>query len=155
MKNILANVAHALLRAASRLFSTPCWGVVPLPYGHGSESGVGRSADAARKSACATKHTLAILCVLLQFGGMRLRAQDQFLGPETSRRPMIVRPYIAPAVPPVRLANSSRLHDLIRAGTLYLTVQDALALAVENNLNLEVQRYGPLLAEWTLERQQG
>jgi len=68
---------------------------------------------------------------------------------------MIVRPYIPPAVPPVRLANSSRLHDLIHAGQLYLTVQDALALAIENNLNLEVQRYGPVLAEWALERQQG
>jgi outer membrane protein TolC len=53
------------------------------------------------------------------------------------------------------LANSSHLHDLIRAGQLYLTVKDALALAVENNLNLEVQRYGPVIAEWNLQRQQG
>jgi outer membrane protein len=101
----------------------------------------------------------AIACVLLQCGGMRLWAQDQLLGPrpgpDASRGPAIVRPYTAPVVPPVRLANSSRLHDLIRAGQLYLTVQDALALAVENNLDLEVQRYEPLQVDWTLERLRG
>ena len=37
--------------------------------------------------------------------------------------------------------NTNRIYSLIRAGTLYLTVQDALALAIENNLNLEIDRY--------------
>jgi len=55
-------------------------------------------------------------------------------------------------VPAIRQGNSTRLHDLLRAGKLYLTVQDALALAIENNLNLEVDRYGPLLAQSALER---
>ncbi len=103
--------------------------------------------------------TLAMACALLQCGGMRLWAQDQLLGPEpgpkASRGPAAARPYIAPVVPPVRLANSSRLHALIRAGQLYLTVQDALALAVENNLDLEVQRYDPLAADWNLLRLRG
>jgi outer membrane protein TolC len=52
----------------------------------------------------------------------------------------------------VNLSNSNHLHSLIRAGHLYLTVQDAIALAIENNLDLEVDRYGPLNAEWMLER---
>lgn len=105
------------------------------------------------------RKTFAIACVMLQFSGVRLWAQDQSLGPEpgpkASRGPAIVRPYIAPVVPPVRLANSGRLHELIRAGQLYLTVQDALALAVENNLDLEVQRYELLQVDWTLERLRG
>ena len=63
-----------------------------------------------------------------------------------------VRPYMAPPVPPVRLGNSARLHSLMRAGHLYLTVHDALALAIENNLNLDVDRYGPLLADTALQR---
>jgi outer membrane protein TolC len=96
------------------------------------------------------------MCVLLQCCGMRLWAQDQLLGPGLGTQgPAIARPYVAPVIPPVRLANSSRLHDLIRAGQLYLTVQDALALAVENNLNLEVQRYEPLQVDWTLQRLRG
>jgi outer membrane protein TolC len=46
------------------------------------------------------------------------------------------------AGPPVSFQNSARLHDLIRAGNLYLSLQDALALAIENNLDIELQRYG-------------
>jgi outer membrane protein TolC len=37
--------------------------------------------------------------------------------------------------------NSPRAHDLIRAGNLYLSVHDALALAIENNLDVELQRF--------------
>ncbi len=66
----------------------------------------------------------------------------------------ILRPYRAPTVPEARLNNSGRLNSLLRAGKLYLTVQDAIALAIENNLGLEVDRYGPLLAQASLERAQ-
>ncbi len=55
-------------------------------------------------------------------------------------------------MPAVRLNNSGRLNSLLRAGKLYLTVQDAIALAIENNLGLEIDRYGPLLAQAALER---
>src|SRR5260370_21617669 len=37
--------------------------------------------------------------------------------------------------------NSPRVHELIRAGNLYLSLQDALAIAIENNLDIELQRY--------------
>ena len=66
--------------------------------------------------------------------------------------PLPLRSYQAPQIPAVRLVNSGRLDRLMRAGKLYLTVQDALALAIENNLNLEIARYGPLLADSALER---
>jgi outer membrane protein TolC len=52
----------------------------------------------------------------------------------------------------VRLSNSERLKSLIRAGTLYLTLQDAIALVLENNIDIEVARYNPILAQWQLER---
>jgi outer membrane protein TolC len=64
----------------------------------------------------------------------------------------ILRPYRAQTVPAARLNNSGRLRGLLRAGKLYLTVQDAIALAIENNLGLESDRYGPLLAQSALER---
>ena len=70
-------------------------------------------------------------------------------------RPQIrapVRSYMAPTVPPIRLTNSTRLYSLIRGGNLYLSLQDAIALAIENNLNLEIARYGTLLADAGLER---
>ncbi len=82
------------------------------------------------------------------------RAQDGPVSVERPKAPVIIRPYLAPTAPPVRLENSGRLHSLIRAGNLYLTVQDAIALAIENNLDLEVERYSPLIAEWQVERSQ-
>ncbi|HTR35910.1 MAG TPA: TolC family protein [Bryobacteraceae bacterium] len=66
-----------------------------------------------------------------------------------------LRWYEGAAVTPVELKNSDHLHSLIRAGKLYLTVQDAIAVAIENNLDLEVDRYGPLFADWALVRAQG
>jgi len=51
-----------------------------------------------------------------------------------------------------RLTNSSRLDSLINGGNLYLTVQDTIALALENNLDIAVQRYGPFLAQEDLQR---
>ena len=45
---------------------------------------------------------------------------------EKPKAPIIWRPYKRPTVPPVQLTNSDRIHALIRAGKLYLTVQDAI-----------------------------
>ena len=83
-----------------------------------------------------------------------LNAQEPAAVVEKPTAPVLVRPYLPATVPPARLKNSGRLPSLIRAGKLYLTVQDAIALAIENNLDLEVNRYGPVAAEWQLERQQ-
>jgi outer membrane protein len=79
-------------------------------------------------------------------------AQDPQFAIEKPHLPVPFRSYAPPSVPTSRPSNSKRLHDLLRAGRLYLTVQDALALAIENNMNLEVDRYGPLLAQSALER---
>jgi len=67
----------------------------------------------------------------------------------------LTRPYRAPHVPQIRLTNSPRLNELIRAGNLYLTAQDVVALAIENNIDIEVQRYAPLLSREVLLRAQG
>ena len=81
-------------------------------------------------------------------------AQDAHsaIAPERASVPPFVRSYFPVEVPPVRLANSGRLAQLVRAGTLYLTVQDAVALALENNLDVEVARYNPLIANWNVTR---
>ena len=56
---------------------------------------------------------------------------------------------------PVNLENSARAHELIRAGNLYLSLQDALALAIENNLDIELERYILPTANTELLRSQG
>jgi len=59
------------------------------------------------------------------------------------------------SVPPISITNSSRLDSLIRAGNLYLSAQDVIALTLENNLDIEIQRYGPLLTREVTRRTQG
>ena len=53
---------------------------------------------------------------------------------------------------PILLTNSVRLDSLIRAGKIYLSLQDTIALALENNLDIEIQRYGPALANYDVTR---
>ncbi|MFN7938873.1 MAG: TolC family protein [Bryobacteraceae bacterium] len=60
--------------------------------------------------------------------------------------------YKPQSVDPISLRNSGRLDSLVRAGRLYLSLQDAISLALENNLDIEVQRYGPRLADTELMR---
>ena len=74
--------------------------------------------------------------------------------PQTPPSPKILHPYLPKIVPPARMGNSARVADLMRAGTLYLTAQDAIALALENNIDLEVARYNPIISEWNLIRAQ-
>ena len=56
---------------------------------------------------------------------------------------------------PATLSNTPRLESLVRAGNLYLSVQDVIALVLENNLDIAVQRYSPFLAREVLRRTQG
>jgi len=55
--------------------------------------------------------------------------------------PYIWKPYGERPVDPPALTNSARLRRLIRDGKLELTLADALALTLENNLDIVVQRY--------------
>lgn len=81
-------------------------------------------------------------------------SQQTSIAPVRPSAPVLWRPYLATDVPPIRLANSPRLRDLIRAGALYLTAQDAIALALENNIDIEISRYNPFATAWRLERAQ-
>ncbi len=76
------------------------------------------------------------------------------IDPAQGRLGWLTRPYRQRYVPPIDLNNSSRLDSLIRAGNLYLTAPDVVALAIENNLDVEVQRYGSLMAKEVLLRSQ-
>src|SRR5579871_1364250 len=87
-------------------------------------------------------------------GAALCRAQGPLETPVRPEAPIFIRPYQGAIVPPIQVKNSDRIYGLIRGGKLYLTVQDALAVAIENNLDLEVDRYGPVSAEWNLKRLQ-
>lgn len=56
-------------------------------------------------------------------------------------------PYRPSDAPPLDLRNSPRLESLIRDGKLYISLHDAIALAIENNLDLAYFRYNFPIAQ--------
>src|SRR5215469_1984718 len=61
--------------------------------------------------------------------------------------PNLINPYRTQPVAPGVLANSPRLEQLIHDGKMELSLQDAIALALENSMDIVVQRYSPWIAE--------
>lgn len=99
--------------------------------------------------------SLLLACLCWGGAAARLSAQnpqdpqgflkDYSKGPEWF--PAFFRPYQAQTIPPRIVENSRRLQDLIHEGKLELSLAEALALAIENNLDIAVQRYIRPLAE--------
>jgi outer membrane protein len=61
--------------------------------------------------------------------------------------PNIIKPYTFQFVKPGELTNSPRLEQLIHNGKMDLSLQDAIALAMENSMDIVVQRYNPWMAD--------
>src|SRR5690348_9983304 len=91
------------------------------------------------------------LCYSLCLGPV-LAADETNVRVDKPQSFVFVRPYQATSVPPVNQQNSNRFAQLTRGSNLYLTAQDAIALALENNIDLAVQRYSPLMSMWALQR---
>lgn len=105
---------------------------------------------------CRFQSSISVVCCLLLVA--------PYAGAQTARMPgsqsnppqletgsshfsWLTGPYTQPQIAPIDLANSNRLESLLRAGKLYLSLQDAIALALENNLDIALQRYGTQLAD--------
>src|ERR1700685_988686 len=65
-----------------------------------------------------------------------------------------LRPYMGENAAQPTLTNSPRLDKLIRDGKLYLSLKDAIALALENNLDLAIARYNLPIADTDVLRTQ-
>ncbi len=98
--------------------------------------------------------------VLLTFATIAV-AQTPEISIESPQPLPVVGPLLRPfhmerrAVSPANLSNTPRLESLVRSGNLYLSVQDVIALILENNIDIAIQRYGPALAQEVLRRAQG
>jgi outer membrane protein TolC len=75
--------------------------------------------------------------------------------PRGLETPHYFGPFRAPRVPELFAGNGERLRSLVRDGKLYLSARDAIALAIENNLDVEVERYNLILADTDRRRAQG
>jgi outer membrane protein TolC len=69
--------------------------------------------------------------------------------------PNVIAPYTPREVPPPDLTNSPRIEQLIRDGKIYLSMDDAVALALENNLDIGIARYNLEIADTEILRAKG
>src|SRR3989449_204968 len=64
-----------------------------------------------------------------------------------SHFPNPIGPYMPRYVEAPTLSNTPRIEDLLRDGKLYLSLNDAVALTLENNLDIAIQRYNMEIAD--------
>lgn len=67
--------------------------------------------------------------------------------PVVKSRNRFARNYSPSQIPSINLANSDRLDALMKGGNIYLSMNDTIALALENNLDIETQRISPAIAD--------
>jgi outer membrane protein len=96
------------------------------------------------------KRAVAVLLSL----AMPALPQQLSIEPLRPQARIFKRPYLPVDVPPARLGDTTRIADLLRAGTLYLSAHDAVAIALENNIDIEIARYNKISSEWQVERLQ-
>ena len=94
-----------------------------------------------------------MLAVLASLTASGLCAQTPLpIAPVKPQGMPFFRSYKGTSVPPLRTSEANRLHGMIRSGTLYLSVRDALELAMESSLDLEIARYDVARAPWDIQR---
>jgi outer membrane protein len=69
--------------------------------------------------------------------------------------PNVIAPYRPAAVPPPNLANAPRIDQLMHDGKIILSINDAVALSLENNLDIVLARYNLNIADTDILRAKG
>ena len=64
-----------------------------------------------------------------------------------SHFPNPIAPYMPSHVAPPNLSNTARINELLHDGKLMLSIDDAVALALENNLDIAIARYNLNIAD--------
>jgi outer membrane protein len=81
-------------------------------------------------------------------------ARSMKIGPDYSQGkyffPNILAPYKSLTIAQPMLTNSPRIDQLIQGDKLMLSLEDVISLALENNLNISVQKFQPWIEETQL-----
>jgi outer membrane protein TolC len=88
--------------------------------------------------------TAASLILIATISAAQVQTPSELRMPQ-SHNPL--DPYLSDEVPEPVLTNSQRLDRLIRDGKLYLSLKDAIDLALENNLDLAIARFNLPIAD--------
>ncbi len=102
-----------------------------------------------RERCCDIRRMAALLALTAAMVQAQVRTPAALEMPQ-SHNPL--SPYTADYVPEPVLTNSPRLDRMIRDGKLYLSLKDAIDLALENNLDLAIARYNLPIADTDLLR---
>jgi outer membrane protein TolC len=92
-----------------------------------------------------TPKALTLFISMMMAATSAMRAQTAVR--PSSHFPNFFAPYAPQRVPEPRIANSSRLDSLLHNGKIMLSLEDAIALALENNLDLAIARYNLAIAD--------
>ena len=76
-----------------------------------------------------------------------MRPSARNFGKERGYYPNPLSPYKPTSAPAASFVNSPHLQDLLRNGKIYLSLSDAVLLALENNFDIAIQRYNLDIAD--------
>jgi len=129
------------LRAIAAVMLTLAAGVPP---GFGQQAVLGAGQKTPEKAASELPATPAP--ALTQPLDLRTSARD-YSKPSARLLANPFGTFKATSIPKASFANSVRLTDLVKDGKIYLSLSDALALALENNYDLAIARYNLDIAD--------
>ncbi len=76
-----------------------------------------------------------------------MRPQPRDFSKERGYWPNPLSPYKPTTAPPASFLNSPRLDDLVKGGKIYLSLSDAILLALEDNYDIAIQRFNLNIAD--------
>jgi outer membrane protein TolC len=124
---------------------------VMLTLAAGVPSGFAQQAPAAGPDKAASNLPSAPAPVPTEPLSLRSTSRD-FSQPAGKWRGNPINMYRPTSIAKANFANSLRLNDLVKDGKIYLSLSDALALAIENNYDIAIARYNLDIADTDLLR---
>src|SRR5208283_1862253 len=124
-------VLTAFQRAAAFPLAAIFLAVIMVPAGWAQDASVVPSAPSAQKAAPSSSQPFDV---------------KEYAKPR-SHFPDPAGPYIPRRVEPPNLTNTARIDQLMHDGKLYISMNDAVALALENNLDIAIARYNLNIAD--------
>jgi outer membrane protein len=102
------------------------------------------------------RNAAAVSCLLLWLPTAGMAQGKEPLSPEEKRgnsfERLFLNDYTVPQVRSFELAGEDPLDALIKDGKLALSDEDAIRLALQNNVDINVERYTPYFTLWEIER---
>ncbi len=98
---------------------------------------------------------LVTLAAAVASGAQERKAPEPEAAPGGAISRFFYGNYTSPSTPIMELRGEAALAALVRDGRIQLTPEDAVRLALEGNVDINVERFGPYLSMWGVEKAGG